>query len=118
MKRHMWFGAFVIVLIAGARGLGAEPFFCEPARESFLDRFRPVGGWAPYGGGLLQWWNAHCFPCDSGPDDYCRKPLPRVCRPACPASCHGGTSPNGCVPTTGSKPWITPDFIPTETRRP
>ena len=44
----------------------------------------PAGGWHPYGGGLLHWWNPHCFPCRAAPDDYYRKPLPRVCWPPYP----------------------------------
>jgi hypothetical protein len=51
-----------------------------------LQRLHPVGGWDPYGGGLLHWWNRHCFPHDCGPDDYCRKPLPKVCWPPYPPS--------------------------------
>ena len=57
----------------------------EPRQQHFLQRLHPVGGWNPYGGGLLHWWNPHCFPCQcGGPDDYCRKPLPRVCWPPYP----------------------------------
>jgi hypothetical protein len=71
-------------------------------QESILQRFHPVGGWHPDGGGLLHWWPRHCFPCCGGPDDYCRKPLPRVCWPpyppyytwgppaVCCPSCKGG----------------------------
>ena len=56
----------------------------EPPQQHFLQRLHPVGGWNPYGGGLLHWWNPHCFPCQTAPDDYCRKPLPRVCWPPYP----------------------------------
>jgi hypothetical protein len=43
-----------------------------------------VGGCDPYGGGLLHWWNPHCFPSGGAPDNYCRKPLPKVCWPPYP----------------------------------
>src|SRR4051794_17708559 len=51
------------------------------SRASFLQRVGPVGGWFPYGGGLLHWWDPHCFPRWGGPDDYCHKNLPPVCWP-------------------------------------
>jgi hypothetical protein len=75
---------FVTLLVVG-QGIGGEPRCCEPPEESFLRRLQPVGGWCPYGGGLLHWWNRDCFPCSGAPDDYCRKPLPRVCWPGWPA---------------------------------
>src|SRR5262245_50037989 len=85
MRRHGWISAFLITLIAAGGGLGDEPKCCELARDSLLQRWHPVGGWNPYGGGLLHWWNPCCFPHCGGPDDYCRKALPRVCWPAYPA---------------------------------
>jgi hypothetical protein len=77
-------GAFLLILIAGGQGLGGEPGCCEPPQQGFLRRLHPVGGWDPYGGGLLHWWNPCCFPRCGAPDDYCRKPLPRVCWPPYP----------------------------------
>jgi hypothetical protein len=84
MKLHRWIGAFLLTLIADGRGTGGEPQCCAPPQESFLQRFRPVGGWAPDGGGLLHWWPKRCFPRGGAPDDYCRKSLPRVCWPPYP----------------------------------
>jgi hypothetical protein len=84
MRRHLWIGALFVALIAAGRGSGAEPPCCEPTQDCFFKRLAPVGGWHPYGGGLLHWWNPFCFPCGGAPDDYCRKPLPRVCWPAYP----------------------------------
>src|SRR5437870_6603946 len=84
MRRHMWIGVFLTILIAGGRAVGGEPRYSEPAQGSIRQRWHPVGGWHPYGGGLLHWWDPHCFPCQGGPDDYCRKPLPRVCWPPYP----------------------------------
>ena len=57
---------------------------CPPSGTCLLKRWHPVGGWDPYGGGLLRWWPSHCFPHSSPPDDYCRKPLPGVCWPPYP----------------------------------
>jgi hypothetical protein len=84
MRRQVWIGALVVALIASSRGLGAEPRCCEPSWDGFLKRVAPVGGCDPYGGGLLHWWDPCCFPRGGAPDDYCRKPLPRVCWPPYP----------------------------------
>ena len=56
----------------------------EPSHHRLFERLRPAGGWHPYGGGLVHWWKVDCFPCQVGPDDYCRKPLPRMCWPSYP----------------------------------
>lgn len=75
----------LIVALAGAnQGMTGQPSCCPPPEDSFLKRIHPVGGWHPYGGGLLHWWPHHCFPCGGAPDDYCRKPLPPVCWPPYP----------------------------------
>ena len=81
MRCQVWIGALVVALIAGGRGLGAEPWPCQ---DCYWQRLHPVGGWNPYGGGLLRWWNPCCFPRCGAPDDYCRKPLPKVCWRAYP----------------------------------
>jgi hypothetical protein len=84
MRRPVWVGAALLALVAGGRGLAGEPGCCEPAPSCFLRRIAPVGGWCPYGGGLVRWWPPHCFPRCGGPDDYCHKTLPRVCWPPYP----------------------------------
>ena len=84
MKSQVTMWAFVLTLITCGRALGGEPAYDESPQQHFLQRLHPVGGWNPYGGGLLHWWNPHCFPCQAAPDDYCRKPLPRVCWPPYP----------------------------------
>ena len=61
-------------------------FAGEPKRNSCasphgVERCQPVGGWFPYGGGLLSWWPGCCYPNCGAPNDYCRKPLPKVCWP-------------------------------------
>src|SRR5260370_40360319 len=93
MRRRAWIGALLLTLIAGSRGAAGEPPGCEPCPPCFLQRVGPVGGWFPYGGGLLHWWDPHCFPDCGGPDDYCRKTLPLVCRPPCPSCCPGSPPP-------------------------
>jgi hypothetical protein len=83
MNRHAWIAALLLALTAGVWGFAGEP--CCPSDQScFLQRISPVGGWCPYVGGLLHWWNPHCFPRCGGPDDYCRKDLPAVCWPPYP----------------------------------
>jgi hypothetical protein len=83
MRHYTWIGGVIGALLAYSAALSAEP--CrQPPRSYFLNRLAPTGGWEPYGGGLIRWWPRHCFPCCGAPDDYCRKPLPRVCLPAYP----------------------------------
>jgi hypothetical protein len=103
MRRHLGIGALLLALIAGSRGLGAEPCGCEPTQDGFLQRVHPVGGWAPYGGGLLHWWPRQCFPCGGAPDDYCRKPLPRVCWPPNPPYYIGGPPEIGYPRSNGCR---------------
>jgi hypothetical protein len=82
IKAAAW--ALVLALGSCAQAVGGEYWHPEPYREGVLQRFHPVGGWHPDGGGLLCWWNPHCFPRCAGPDDYCRKPPPNVCWPPYP----------------------------------
>jgi hypothetical protein len=75
----------LLALISCGQGFGGEGAGGdEPSSGHFLHRLRPDGGWNPYGGGVLHWWKRDCFPCYTAPDDYCRKPLPRVCWPKYP----------------------------------
>jgi hypothetical protein len=84
MRALVW-TAVVAALLASGWELRAENPRDGLAQDSLLKRLAPAGGWHPYGGGLLHWWPAHCFPCNGGPDDYCRKPLPSVCWPPYPS---------------------------------
>jgi hypothetical protein len=87
MRSQAWAGVVFVALLAGSRVCGQEPRWYDPSQcgqGSFLQRFHPAGGWDPYGGGLLHWWDPHCFPRCGGPDDYCRKKMPQVCWPPYP----------------------------------
>jgi hypothetical protein len=97
MRRHYRIWMLLIILIAGGRAVGGEPGCCPPPEDCFGRRLHPAGGWHPYGGGLLHWWDRHCFPRCGSPDDYCRKPLPHVCWPPYPSFYLFGT-PGACCP--------------------
>jgi hypothetical protein len=84
MRSHLTISALVLILIASGRALGGDRGHSEPHHQPFHQRVHPVGGWHPDGGGLWHWWSPHCFPPCGGPDDYCRKPPPRVCWPPYP----------------------------------
>ena len=104
MRRQVCIGALVVALVASSRGLSAEPRCGEPSQDGcYLKRVAPAGGWDPYGGCLLHWWDSHCFPCGGAPDDYCRKPLPRVCWPGYPWYYIWGP-PETCCPHDNSGP--------------
>jgi hypothetical protein len=105
MKRHAWTVALLLALLAVGRGWGGQPD-CGSSPPCFLHRLAPVGGWFPYGGGLLCWWTPNCFPHCGSPDDYCRKKLPEVCWPPYSSYYIFGTSDrrtpqDGCGRTTG-----------------
>jgi hypothetical protein len=71
----------LLVLLAVSQAAAGEPGYPALGRPHLRHRFGPAGGWNPDGGGLLHWWDPHCFPRCAGPDDYCRKPMPRICWP-------------------------------------
>lgn len=105
MRRQVWAGAIVLALIGAKQGLAAD-YCCEVSGDRLCARFAPVGGWHPYDGGLIHWWPRHCFPDCGAPDDYCRKPLPKVCWPAYPAYYKWGSPPtcppkDACLPVNG-----------------
>jgi hypothetical protein len=101
MIRQAWIGAFLITVIMYVPGFSGEPGCCGPTQDSFLKRLHPAGGWNPYGGGLLHWWNLYCIPRCGAPDDYCRKPLPRVCWPPYPSYYIWGPPEICCAQSTG-----------------
>jgi hypothetical protein len=98
MRRSSWVLALAIALTAGGPGLRAEPPCGEACRDGSLQHLGPAGGWHPYGGGLLHWWDPHCFPRCGTPDNYCRKPFPRVCWPSYPPFYLWGTPCSGPAP--------------------
>ena len=51
--------ALVFGLIATGRALGGDRGHGGPRPQHLLQRVHPVGGWHPYGGGLLRWGTAH-----------------------------------------------------------
>ena len=86
-KRTLHRGAWTLVLtlITCGQVIGSEYGCPEPdGCQNFLQRMSPAGGWHPDAGGLWHWWNPCCFPRCGGPDDYCRKPPPKVCWPPYP----------------------------------
>ncbi len=98
MNRHLWLGTLALLLLGGHE-LRAGSADCPPPADGFLQRLGPVGGWCPDAGGLLRWWNPHCFPCGCSPDDYCRKPMPCVCWPAVyPSYFIWGSGDTACPP--------------------
>ncbi len=103
MKSQVTIWAIVLPLLTCGQGFGGEEGDSDPHARHFLQRFHPVGGWNPYGGGLLHWWNPHCSPCQAAPDDYCRKPLPRLCWPHYPG--HYTWAPPEHVDPRGSRFW-------------
>jgi hypothetical protein len=109
MTRPAWIAAVLVALAVESPGFAGDGKSCEPAQPNWLHRWHPVGGWDPDGGGLLHWWNPHCFPRCGAPDDYCRKPLPCVCWPAYPCYYNWGSPELGfpvkhCSPTGPKSP--------------
>ena len=103
MRRQTRTGAVLLGLIAAGWAFGGEPPCSEPCPACFLRQLGPVGGWDPYGGGLLHWWDPHCFPRCGAADDYCRKPLPPVCWPPYPPYYIWGP-PEVCHPQGSCRP--------------
>ncbi len=101
MRRQILICALLLLLIGGSRAPGGDHESCPPPEANFLRRLRPVEGWHPDGGGLLHWWDPHCFPRCGTPDDYCRKPLPKVCWPPYPPFYLFGTPGGGCSQGNG-----------------
>jgi hypothetical protein len=85
IRRGLLTGVTILALArtTGAQAIGDEYRVREPGRQP-LQRMAPVGGWHPDRGGLLHSWNPRCVPHCGSLDDYCRKPLPQLCKPSYP----------------------------------
>jgi hypothetical protein len=77
--------AVVLALLLSAPARAGGPAGLDAHMPPFVTRLGPKGGCNPDGRGLFHWWNPHCFSRSCGPDIYCRKPMPNVCRPRSPA---------------------------------
>jgi hypothetical protein len=99
MRRQAMIMAALSALIAATGVCGADPPCTDQQPGWSPGRLGPTGGWFPYGGGLLRWWPAECFPRCGAPDDYCRKTLPCVCWPSYPSYYIWGP-PEVCCPQT------------------
>jgi len=114
MRGRAWIAVLLVVPPAAGRAAAEELGCCPPAEPRWVKRVAPVGGWHPYWGGLLSWWDPHCFPRCGSVDDYHRKCPPPVCwppypayfSPAAPEPCrpagYGATSLPNPLPSPGS----------------
>lgn len=84
MRRLITALPIVLALVSCGRVIGGEGKPPEPTVRGSAYHFQPAGGWHPYGGGLWHWWDPRCLPCQAAADDYCRKPLPKLCWPSYP----------------------------------
>lgn len=103
MRRLVWIGILLLTAAAVGRAEGGDSQPCQQGPVGWLKSWHPVGGWDPDGGGLLHWWNPHCFPCAGGPDDYCRKTQPCVCWPPYPPYFRW-VVPAACPPVAPPRP--------------
>jgi hypothetical protein len=81
MKRIIQIAFLLATLAPGGLLLAGDPCGCDTTQCCSFFQFAPAGGWHPDGGGVCHWWPKGCFPCCGSCDDYCRKPLPCICRP-------------------------------------
>jgi hypothetical protein len=84
MRRLITTSPIVLGLVLCGQVIGGEGKTPEAPLLQTPHPFHPAGGWHPYGGGLFHWWDPRCFPCQAAADDYCRKPLPKLCWPSYP----------------------------------
>ena len=70
-------GVALSLILANTLALADGPG-SRSVQSSTLSRLGPVGGWNPDGRGIFHWWDGDCFSSPRTPDDYCRKPLPRL----------------------------------------
>ena len=82
----------VLTLISCGQALGGENGSRAPPRRHFLQRLHPAGGWNPYGGGLLHWWDPHCFPVPGCPGRLLPQAASQGVLAALPALLHLGAA--------------------------
>ena len=101
MKNHVRLAAIMLAMttLAQTRAGGPDDWEAQQ-RPHFFGRIGPRGGWNPDGRGMFHWWNPHCYPRCYGPDDYCRKPWPNVCRPLATPN-HPLTAPDAPLTPAG-----------------
>jgi hypothetical protein len=106
MVRKTGIGFVVSVILSSTPAFAGDSWTQGPPNSThWLHRLGPAGGWNPDGGGLCHWWERDCFTYPCAPDDYCRKPLPRVrCapRPLCADHVHGHPSTGICPKCSGT----------------
>jgi hypothetical protein len=79
MRRTSKHELALVVVLLGAPAVAADPGCEGPCGfRSFFHRLAPVGGCDPDGRGMFHWWDRECFVYPCAPNDYCRKPLPRL----------------------------------------
>jgi hypothetical protein len=108
MRTPLTLCAIALALMTQTQARGGGPGDWETHRSHFFGRLRPVGGCNPDGRGLFHWWNPHCFPRSCGPDDYCRKPMPNVCRPVSPTTVGAYPQPQPTAPARPPTPAHSP----------
>jgi hypothetical protein len=86
MKRHARLWAALLTATMCAAAHAGDTVDEDNQHPNFFARLKPRGGWNPDGRGIFHWWNPHCYPRSCAPDDYCRKPMPNLCRPFLNAS--------------------------------
>jgi hypothetical protein len=98
MLRLSGIGIVLGVILATTPAFAQGPCTQGPNNASHpLCRFGPAGGWNPDGRGLFHWWDRDCFTRPCTPDDYCRKPMPRLyCTPRPVAVGHAHAHPDAC----------------------
>jgi hypothetical protein len=104
MKTPLTLWAMALALMMHTQARAGGPGGPEAHRPHFLARLRPKGGCNPDGRGMFHWWEPHCFPRSCGPDDYCRKPMPNVCRPFSPTTIGAYPQPQPAPPVPTPSP--------------